>query len=550
MYRNILLLPDGREISSGPGTNTAIRSLTLTQLVNSGQELTLGSCCSHMLEATLITPGGALDITAGEAITLCREDPQGARTQLGIFTVEAPTRPTPNTLKLTGFDNVSRLDKDLTAWLEGLTGWPYGIQEFAELVCRACNLNYIYQPGLPNSGFPVEKWFMQEVTGRQIMGWLGQILCRFVQADENGCIRFGWYRESGKTYSPTGENYYFSLAYEDYTVAPIDTVQLRLGDGQSGMPWPPAQAGENAYILPRNPILEACLTEKRIHYLDTIHAQLQDLPDYTPCTLSVPGDSAAPVGSILRIRTAQGKTVTTCVMEKVTAGQKVTCRCTGSPRRSSTTAVNNRPVGQKNPGLTQAQIFNALTNQGQDQGLYLQDGKVYINAQYLLSGTFAAQGAVFLDPGFPEAQTIKNHLMGSPTIPETDLPKYDFNGDGEVTVTDMLIAQKCALGQQTLKDWPGAIPTPVTVTLDPANCEKVVSIRGINLWGREVEYYMGLAGTNLGRLLGDLTLEGKVLLGEATVADTLPATSQPGQLLLVKSPTDTPWAKCQCYVGV
>ena len=35
MYKSILILPDGREISSGPGTGTAIRSLTLTQLVNS-----------------------------------------------------------------------------------------------------------------------------------------------------------------------------------------------------------------------------------------------------------------------------------------------------------------------------------------------------------------------------------------------------------------------------------------------------------------------------------------------------------------------------------
>lgn len=37
--------------------------------------------------------------------------------------------------------------------------------------------------------------------------------------------------------------------------------------------------------------------------------------------------------------------------------------------------------------LTQEEIFNKLTNNGEEQGIYLKDGKLYINASYIQSGT-------------------------------------------------------------------------------------------------------------------------------------------------------------------
>ena len=40
--------------------------------------------------------------------------------------------------------------------------------------------------------------------------------------------------------------------------------------------------------------------------------------------------------------------------------------------------------------LDQQDVFNRLTNNGQTQGIYLQDGKVYINASYMKTGTLNA----------------------------------------------------------------------------------------------------------------------------------------------------------------
>ena len=42
------------------------------------------------------------------------------------------------------------------------------------------------------------------------------------------------------------------------------------------------------------------------------------------------------------------------------------------------------------PALTQQEVFNRLTNNGQLQGLYMSDGKLYINAQYIAAGRIAS----------------------------------------------------------------------------------------------------------------------------------------------------------------
>ena len=70
MLKNLIVLPDGTEISSGVGTVNAIQSVTLTQCVNSGEELTIGSACAAMLEATILTPRGELTLSAGDEVVL------------------------------------------------------------------------------------------------------------------------------------------------------------------------------------------------------------------------------------------------------------------------------------------------------------------------------------------------------------------------------------------------------------------------------------------------------------------------------------------------
>ena len=124
MLKNLIVLPDGTELFSGTTGVNALQSVTLTQQVNTGAELTLGSACANMLEATLLTKEGGLNITPGMELTLYKVSEDGKQSKMGLFTAEKPTRPSANLYKLTAYDRISWLDRDLTGWLESLNGWP------------------------------------------------------------------------------------------------------------------------------------------------------------------------------------------------------------------------------------------------------------------------------------------------------------------------------------------------------------------------------------------------------------------------------------------
>lgn len=404
MQKHILKLPDGTEISSGASVLNAIQSVTTTHCVNSGTELTPGSTCAAMLEAKLITPGGSLDLIAGTEVVLYRENEVGSREQVGIFTLEKPTRPTANTMKLTGFDRVAKLDKDLTSWLAALDGWPYTLLSFAKLVCQACGLT-LTTNGIPNGKRAVYKFSKPKVTGRQLMQWVGELACRFCRATPGGDIELAWYTSSGVTICHTGDIYYFanSLSYENYQVAPIDAVQIRHSDSAEGFLWPTVEDGSNVYVLAGNPLLSIFPRPQEL--LGTMQLALSSIASYTPCKVTIPASVPVQVGQAVNIVDKNGVKLKAYVMIRTQTGQKATLECTGSPRRDSSTAQHSTTAKDQAAeaelvaqvaanALTQQQIFDKLTNNGQNQGLYLEDGRLYINGTFFKAGRLDAKDIV------------------------------------------------------------------------------------------------------------------------------------------------------------
>ncbi len=192
MLRTLVIMPDGRSLSSGIGQENAIQSMTFTQCVNDGAELTLGSVCANMVQLQLITPAGGLSLNAGDEITVYKVDDTDTRHLLGLFTVEKPTRSSANAMNITAYDRVTWLDKDLSKWLAGLDGWPYGLLEFSKLVCSACGLTLVNEE-IPNGNHQVQKFSASGITGRQLIRWAGELAGRFCRANPDGTLEFAWY---------------------------------------------------------------------------------------------------------------------------------------------------------------------------------------------------------------------------------------------------------------------------------------------------------------------------------------------------------------------
>ncbi len=390
MQKNILVLPGGTEISSG-AAGAAIRSLKLTRSVNDGQQLTLGSACAAMAELTLINvePGR---IAAGDELILYTEN-GGARRKRGVFIAQKPEHTGSHTLKLTAYDRITLLDKDVTAWLASLTGWPYTLQELAGLVCSACGVTLA--PGdIPNGAHPVRKFTAEGVTGRQILRWIGQAAGRFLRADDDGNMEFAWYEPTPLGIGPApiavaeakfadgcltlrAENaeitddvavdtphinltdngaggavlhvsdellrqYAFAggLQLADFETAPIEKVQLRQDDMDVGTVYPDTPDG-NTYIITGNPLLTAETADTLLSVAQTLYEQLKDVR-YTPCKLSLPATAGIDAGSIVQVTDTHGSAFTAYIMTAETSGQQLNLTCEGAAQRSDSEAANDQ----------------------------------------------------------------------------------------------------------------------------------------------------------------------------------------------------------------
>ena len=453
MLKTIIKLSDGTELSSGANQRNAIQSVTLTKCVNSGEDLVLGSTCANAFEATLITPDGGLSLEAGTEVAVYKDDGT-VQKAVGIFILEKPTRPTANTMKVTGYDRISKLDKDLSAWLSGLTAWPYTLIDFARMVCESCGLEF-KQSEVVNSDFFVQQFTQNSVTGRQIMQWLGEICASFCRATPDGKIEFAWYTDSDKTITSGGEIYYFqnALSYEDYQTAKIDAVRIRLANSSDGVLWPDSYEANNCYVITGNAILNAQITEELIPVLENIHAAIADV-SYTPAKVSIPANMDIGAGNTVCVSDKNGKNIVAYVMTKTQTGQKDTLECTGNRTRNTTVAVNNKTVAEAAKtavdNQTQSEVFNKLTNNGEAQGIFMKDGQLYINASYLATGVItSADGTIKIDLLGNKVSVTTSDGKGRIDISSAGIEGYGYFENYEAELKTLEIAPGFNVGDET-----------------------------------------------------------------------------------------------------
>lgn len=311
--QHTLILPDGRRISSG-SAGPAIRSVTLTQSVNTETYLAPGAVCAAGLELTLFDEEG-LSLAAGDRVTL-----EG----VGVFLLEAPQR-RGLILTLRGWDCVTCLDRDLTDWLNTLEGWPYTLETFASMVCAACGLT-LETGTLPNGTMAIPQFRGTGVTGRQLMHWVGEAACRFCRAQGEDTLALAWYTPTATVLGPSGSSFYYrgSLTLQDPVPVP-DSLCIRRSPSDVGVA---SSDGENPLYITGNYLL----TEADAQVCQTILEELSSLA-YTPCSFETPV-SVAP-GDILQVG---GVTALAMTVEKTGSRYRVSA-VAGAAGESRTTSA-------------------------------------------------------------------------------------------------------------------------------------------------------------------------------------------------------------------
>ena len=366
-----LTLPDGSLLDAG-----AIRSVTLTEQVNDQEDLCPGAACAACAEIELWAPKNGLQIAQGDELILTRVDTEtGTENQAGIFLAEKPEKVSANVIRVTAYDRMTLLDKDLSPWLREQQGaFPMRLADLIRAVCGQCGVTPAEGTldSLPNGAYLVQAFYADDLTGRQLIQWAGEAACRFARMTPEGKLAFGWYEssaasgvgpaeeESARTglrlagavlRTADGEIWRFgmrqagylsgTLSYADYTTASIDKVQIRQSEEDVGVLYPEEEQGDNALVLQGNLLLTAESSESLRPVAQAIFEQMRTV-SYTPLSVSVQAVSTAmpAPGDMVTVADAYGRTMQGYVMERRLSGQRCTIESTGNARRDSTAAVN------------------------------------------------------------------------------------------------------------------------------------------------------------------------------------------------------------------
>ena len=371
MFLHKITLPDGTALDS-----SVIRSVQLTEQVNDNTDLCPGAACAACAEIELWAPRNGLTIAQGTEITLVRIDAEsGAQTPVGVFLAEKPQKKSANVIRVTAYDRMTLLDKDLSPWLREQQGaFPMRLDALIRSVCAQCGVTLAdgTLDGLPSGEYPVQAFYADDLTGRQLIQWAAQAGCRFARMTPDGKLEFAWYTPGKSTgigpgnialptevvlagatlYTADNELWLFgteqagylsgSLSYEDYETRPIDKVQIRQSDDDVGVLYPAGEAGTNALVLQGNLLLTAQFADTLRPVAQAIYDQMRAV-SYTPLSICVQAVGALPApGEILTITDAYGRTMTAYIMKRTISGQKVTLESTGNARRDGTAAVNEQ----------------------------------------------------------------------------------------------------------------------------------------------------------------------------------------------------------------
>lgn len=349
MYQSVLRLKDGTELTGGsPGS--AVKSLTLHTAVNAGQEFTIGSAFSDYIEAEIwADPGGSLQITAGDALTLYRQDDAGNRTKVGVFYAEKPTRTKRNSYKVTAYDTMSKLDVDFSGWLHANQAqFPKTIWQLVQLACQRAGVA-LASSSLPiNGSYSVQAFYADDLTCRQIISWAAEAAGCYAHMNADGKLQFLTYTDKRRTakITPDGASnstayYADSLSYEDYTVKAIEKVQIRQSDSDVGVIYPDSTTATNTYAVQGNLLLTTGTEANLKSVVQNLYNVLKNVT-YTPCKVSVPSSSGLACGQIVHVKDARGREFDTYLMSATISSGKASFESVGSASRESSSAVNSQ----------------------------------------------------------------------------------------------------------------------------------------------------------------------------------------------------------------
>lgn len=343
---NDLLLNDGN-IQGG---------VALSQSVNSGDVLTLGSCCMAKAEFSILDLENGIANPTGLEFLYKYEG-----IQKGYFIVDTAEHIKNVGWKITAYDRMLKFEKCVDTFLETLAD-SFTLKELFIALCE-----YIGVP-VANTDFTnAELTFYKnfegtDIKGRDILYWIAEAAGCFAFINTAGNVELKFYDTDSTVTEDkiiTNADYIGYSTLESATPL-INKLQIRSTEDDIGIiVFDNSSEGNtenNAYIIEGNPLFyigtgedsdngdnREIITEAAENILNKIKGF-----SYTPFECEMfDGEKVPEISDIISIKTPDGDYINSFVMHKTQNGMRVLLSATGSTDTNNLTSLN-LSIKQKN----------------------------------------------------------------------------------------------------------------------------------------------------------------------------------------------------------
>ena len=224
-----------------------------------------------------------IGVVVGEDKTISDYMPDGTKetytyVDLGVFYAERPARTRVNIISIDGHDALSLFD--VSTELMPIT-FPITLKALLDRLCSFVGVSNKTQSFI-NDDIEIQASsdIFQNTTARDVVGFIAEAACANAKIDQDGNLYFAWWEESGLTID---ENDYFEFIPFEYSVKPIDRLQVRNSNSDIGIL---VGSGTNGYVIQENPFLAFYSDAEGRSRTERIYNRLASFQQYVPGTVN------------------------------------------------------------------------------------------------------------------------------------------------------------------------------------------------------------------------------------------------------------------------
>lgn len=330
-------------------TGATVQNITLDEMVNSTDVLTMGCTCSNKVTINMINAPTDIDYDSSELkveVGLQLSDTY-EYVPLGKFYAAVPeTKNDFKNLKLTAYDGFCKMTGKYNATVSENTSLQAVYDDLRSQLYSQCGIT-LKARTLPN--YPINNFPYLDITYTQAIGYVAGCLGGFARFDRNGELEIAWYTDTTQTIN---RNMQYMSGFSRTTNKQL--VITSLATGTSDTPIVKGSGANGTQINFENPyISEIVVTQTEAKVTKTIADDIYEMVNgltYTPCQVKWRGNPAIQAGDMVRVVDKDNIPHNVLVMGqslKIGGGLNATIDCKGTSETKAEFSSGFEPVGKK-----------------------------------------------------------------------------------------------------------------------------------------------------------------------------------------------------------